>query len=334
MKATSTFGCALLCVAWCIPSSAHAQEKKAFPPPRVARLALSPDGKTLALAESIRNIRLWDVGDQKDRRVIPIGGLWGVFSSIAFATDGKSLAVAGVDRLERWNLETEQLQKTFRNPIIWAAPGAKPRTYQPAGSNVVPDWFTCAVFTKDGKRLFSASEEYGIQVWDANTGLEIAKLLPYGSPAPQLALSGDGKVLASSGIHEIRIWDTERQRQLTSFDNLGPIGGLAMSADGKKFLSARGEFVLLWDLSRNEPLKDYKGPTTSVTHVAFSPNEKLVLASARNTIWVWNANSFELLATLEIGYAGAGFAITHDSRRLISCDYKGTVMVQDLPNVR
>jgi RNA polymerase sigma factor (sigma-70 family) len=62
---------------------------------RINRLALSPDGKTLALVGSEPTVRLWDVATAKERRRLE--GHQGQVTSLAWSADGQTLASGSAD---------------------------------------------------------------------------------------------------------------------------------------------------------------------------------------------------------------------------------------------
>src|SRR5262249_39094761 len=120
VKALALFCATLIGIAVADPAPAQrkGQDKPYIEAPAVVRCALSPDGKTLALAERKLNVRLWSVADRKDIRAFPIGGPKDAsISTLAFAPDGKTLAVAGTGRLETWDVESGKLRMTFNNPV-------------------------------------------------------------------------------------------------------------------------------------------------------------------------------------------------------------------------
>jgi WD40 repeat protein len=308
-------------------------------PPTVHVLTLSPDGKTLALAERTGSIRLWSVVDRKDIRAFPIGVASGptgsYISALAFAPDGKSLAVAGSGRLEVWDIETGKLRMTFKhevkatvNKLVLGDDGAFRRVTETV---VRPDDVACATFSKDGKTLFSSGKENIIKLWDPVTGKEKAQLAGHGTAATHLSLSADGKVLAAGTFQgEIKAWDLATQKEIASFANGRSIYGLALSADGKKLLSSSGSDANLWDLAKNTPLGKFAGARGNVGRVAFSPDGKLVVAQGIEFV-VWDAGTFAQLATFEHSPVFS-IAITPDSKSLLTCDKKGNVRVHDMPN--
>src|SRR5262249_55079927 len=81
--------------------------------------------------------------------------------------------------------------------------------------------------------------------------------LPFRAPAAvQLALSGDGKLLATSGDGEqVRLWEMPAARP-RGVINTGQarIQELALSADGKRLLAAGSDgSLLVWDTAKTEP---------------------------------------------------------------------------------
>ena len=83
MRIVAILGSAFLSLACCELASAQPKSKgKPFiEPPTVHCLVLSPDGKTLALAERAGDIRLWSVADRKDVRAFPLGVINGPMGS-------------------------------------------------------------------------------------------------------------------------------------------------------------------------------------------------------------------------------------------------------------
>jgi WD40 repeat protein len=330
---------AVICLPGVVLEAGQPKGKKPFiEPPAIHCLALSPDGKILALADRKGDIRLWSVADKKNLRSFPIGLVntrtGAYISTLAFSPDSKSLAIAGGGRLEIWDVDTGKMRVAFKNETantVNKLVRGDDGVFKPVKEVVrQPDNVSSAKFSADGKTLISSGKENIIKLWDAATGKEIGKLAGHQSPATHLAVSRDGKTLASGTFYyEIKVWDLETRKEIASLANGRSVYGLALSSDGKKALSSHGNNVLLWDVAKKEPIETLTGASGNVGNVAFSPNDKLIIAQGIEFV-VWDAKNFENLATFEHSPTFS-LVITPDSRTLLTCDQKGNIRVHELP---
>jgi RNA polymerase sigma factor (sigma-70 family) len=214
---------------------------------RPEAFAFSPDGKTLVivghseLAETGAWVKLWDVqsGKMKDvTKFAPAGAAanpdligkrpeW-LQACFAFSPDSRLLAVVAVsDRSKRAKIQ------------LYEAQTGKPKQEWDIG-----EWKGMAVqvaFTADSKSLVSASGP--VKFWDVDTGKELRALETKGSANFEVAVSPDGRHLATSGVRkekdktigETFVWNAKTgglMRTLTWEDPSMGTSSLAFSPDG------------------------------------------------------------------------------------------------------
>ena len=106
-------------------------------------VALSPDGRTLALVGSDGAVQLWDVAT-REPFAEPLQGL-GTANGVAFSPDGKTLAIASGD-VRLWDTTSLELR------------GEPLRGHDGAVSSVA--------FSPDGETLASVGRDGTVWLWD------------------------------------------------------------------------------------------------------------------------------------------------------------------------
>ena len=117
---------------------------------KVLSLALSQNGRFLAVGTGRDLIHLWDVNSGQ-----PLGILRGHVSGVqclSFSPDGKTLASCGDSRVKLWNIETLQEILTLARFSSAAC---------------------VALFSSDGSCLATSSYDERVQLWRAPTFEEI-----------------------------------------------------------------------------------------------------------------------------------------------------------------
>jgi WD40 repeat protein/uncharacterized caspase-like protein len=247
-------------------------------------VALSPDGKLLAVGNYDGSIQLWDFGSARLLRTLVRHSQ--EVRSVVFVASGKQIVSAGKDMtVKLWDVTTGELLRTaeLRSPAeyMWDI------QLSPDGTQVA------------SAQTIKGSDPAGIiKLWDAATGQLIRSIRA--SPMA-LAFTPDGKRLVSGGNgvdhkggSQVTFWDLTNGRLLRSFDHTKFAGvyKVAVSADGSRIMSAstgtNDNVVKLWDASTGRNLQTLVHPEF-VESLAFSPDGNLAVTCDRSfTTRVWD----------------------------------------------
>ena len=248
--------------------------------PYLTSLALSPDGKRLALG-SYRHVELVDpaneevAGDeQRARRQ----------SEQHFVFAGRHVVRCqfGRPRLVR---RGHDLQRDRWRQTVIANQGHRDALYD-------------AELSPDGQLLATCSYDRQINLWDVASGKLVRTLTGHNGAVFELAFSPDGSLLASASADEtVKIWSVATGERL---DTLGQPEGeqcaVAISPDATSIVAGGGDRqVRMWRLvSRDKPeINPLKFASTAhdspIVKLAFSPDgSKLVTASEGRELVLWD----------------------------------------------
>ncbi len=173
-------------------------------------------------------------------------------------------------------------------------------------------FITHVVYNFDGKQLVSSSRDRTVRVWDALTGKELLNLKDYKHEVKSIAISPDGKHLATptgafdkkkqTFIGEVRIRETSTGKDVRTLSgHTGTIETVAYSADGKLLATgSEDRTIKVWDPASGKELHTLKGHTDDVLSVAFAPDgKKLASASKDKTVRIWDVANGKELQTLK-----------------------------------
>ena len=180
---------------------------------------------------------------------------------MAFAPDGRSIAVSA----------------SHDNAIWFYDPGTGKAVRQLKGHTGA---VFAAIYSKDGTRLASGSADGTARLWDLATG-GVLGTFEHGKPVVDVALSGDGKLLATKTAQKVFLWDIATRKSIHQFEmQSADVRSLAFSPDSKLLASA----ATVWDTLTGkksyqcENSGGYGYPTT------FSPDGKIIAVGGYNGV--------------------------------------------------
>jgi WD40 repeat protein len=304
-------------IEWNLATRKQIRQMAAAPGWRFDAIAMSADGKTLAVAtsagpganqEHVAHIRLLatDTFDERFRSVVA-----GAVRAVDLATtpDGKHVAAAfewqnsGDRRVRLWD------SWTTKRVVL----------------NAVNHHDNYLVkFLADGKTLVTGGGSSAIRLWNVADGAEHPLTQGPIGPVADLSFSPKGDVLASSS-HDgtVQLWDTGSGRYLRTLHN-GDwlLHSIHFSPDGATLATTtcdpdprQGHVARLWNVKSGECFQTLR---PAYGRIAFGPEGKTLATFGPGRAFVWDVASGSELRQIAHAVSITAVAISPDGRVLIS----------------
>lgn len=197
---------------------------------------------------------------------------------------------------------------------------------------------TALAVSADGQRLFTASQDLSVRVWDRH-GRELARLIGAKEKICCLAPAPDGRSLLVGG-HEsgIALWDLARIAVVRRFQgHAGGVRALAWLPDGASFLSAGADRVIRqWAAATGKEQRTFSKHGGEVYALALAPSGKqFASGSWDKSIHLWDLKTGGVVRSFGGPYAEhqwccvLAVAFTPDGKQLLSGGTDDTLWVWD-----
>jgi WD40 repeat protein/class 3 adenylate cyclase/tRNA A-37 threonylcarbamoyl transferase component Bud32 len=308
----------------------------------VRGIAVSPDGRTLAVADAEVGLLLFDtrtferIGEPVEAPdpSEPVEPGTSQVEAVAYSPDGERLAFGGGGGISVIDARTRE--PLAEEPFITAE-------------------VTGMAFTRDGSRLVVlASREdvvSGDLTWITMRDPSTLKLIgdpirpdsffseeiASGLVGPSFALTADGRsLLTASAEGELAWWDLDRRQKRKPFEIAGGFHAFALSPDGLRVAIGLEDGIQLIDV-RTGAVRAARGALASTPYsLLFSPDGETVVSTSRDgAVILWDADALAPRETLR-GHAGSVRmpAFSPDGETLYTSSDDGNVIAWDLAGNR
>ncbi|HKI32919.1 MAG TPA: PQQ-binding-like beta-propeller repeat protein [Gemmataceae bacterium] len=297
-------------------------------------VAVAPDGKSLAVA-GLQAVRILDLATGKELRALKSPGSVN-FISVNYSPGGKLVGAAdSTGRIQFWD------------PATGEAAGQVAPADAEKGVGRTGSTFT---FSGDGKSVVLATDDFAAgansraAVYEVATGKQTAQVALMHNNGARAFLSGDGKVLATTGYHvprggiepfekqveinsTVELWDTSTGKELHKLRTEGALGvsNVAFSPDGKEMVVATAASGLVtWDPATGKELRRLAGRRDLSAFVAYSPDgNTLAAGSPLGAVQTWDAATGKRLGLYEVPRTQMTRVAFTKAGRLLACGSTG-----------
>jgi WD40 repeat protein len=289
----------------------------------VGRAAFSADGQRALSAGYDGTVRYWDLKTGKELK-----RFWhkGEIADVKFSADERFAISAGwTDKTVRmWDIQTgEQIHLVQADSNIWGlaiAPDGDKIAVTAGNDLSLWDWkrgkrllafkghtkpTRGIVFSSDGSRLLSGSEDGTLRLWDVTTAEQLKVFSGHTNEIHTVTFTPDGKrAVSGSSDGTIRLWDVDTCKEVNPLKG-SPAQRVAFSPDGETLaILAADRTISFWDLTTSkERLKPVTVPAAqTISPPVFSPDGRhLAVGTSSNLILLVDTTSGQTRALPRTG---------------------------------
>jgi WD40 repeat protein len=246
------------------------------------------------------------------KEISELKGHQGSVRSVAFSSNGQTLATSGADGTIRlWNAQGQSVSKFKGNQTA-----IRSINFSPDGQQLISNaggkirlWnlqgkllkefigsqklLRSVKFSPDGKQLASSGDDGTIHLWNLQ-GKPLAKWKADPKRVWDLAFSPDGQQLASAEASgNVGLWNLQGKSLHKFTEHISPILSVAFSLDGKQLVSGcNSGMIRSWGIPNYQMTNMFHANHAELNSVAYSPDgQRIVSGDNEGNIKMWKSNS-------------------------------------------
>jgi WD40 repeat protein len=288
------------------------------------------DGRRIVTGSNDKTARVWDVESGKEIACLN-GHKRGVRSAL-FSPDSRYIVTTGyIENSARlWTTETG-VEVACLNSEMNSVNGISVNLGGGMGSlsncNV-----QSAAFSPNGRLIVTGASDNSAQVWDVETGKEIARLSAHTGDVNCASFSSDSRrIVTGSDDKTARVWDVESGKEIACLN--GHKRGLisaSFSPNGRRIVTGSGDAVRVWDAISGKEIACLSSHTERVNSVSFNSDGSRILTRSEDTVRIWDADCGKEIARLR-GHTKNVSSVSFSpyGRRVVTGSFDDTARVWD-----
>jgi WD40 repeat protein len=303
-------------------------------PAPVTAVAVSPDGKLIAVAAAGHGVQLLDARNRRLVRDVPVPG---TVSGLAFVDDGNRLiSTVRTGRARLWDVATAK-RLPAQGLVAAQTPGLSFRLVRARGDlrRAIPH-IRRLVVAPNGRLAAVVAHGKVVRAILFDTRGRIVRALPR-TKITTLTFSPAGRYLATTGATGTNLWNAATGRWVRSLrDPKRGANVLAFSPGGRYLATGSDDSgIRIFDVKTGERTYFLFGHTNPVKVLAWSPDGRVVASgSPDRKVLLWRLQNIVGAGSLAATLAGSrgtieALAFTPDSARIVSGDAGDSVRVWD-----